>query len=170
MEHIKDIYLTPELKEYYMKDFNENVLTCQHESWRLDAAVADLLIQINDNSHIQSLYSKCCGRPVFTSDGNESYLEFAYSKEFEAKIIEDFQGILAKYVSQKYQKCTLELSAPKENSNWRFNDVESPIKMACLTDKNYFMINHFEITFQGSTPDKHLQFWDDLVQTLHLIK
>ena len=50
--------LTPALKAYYMQDFNDNVLTCTDEFWKIDDRLKNLLIKINKNKNVQTLFSR----------------------------------------------------------------------------------------------------------------
>ena len=56
MEEIS--YLTRELKEYYITDFQKLLSFKDSEFWDIDEGLIDILIQINANTNVQTLYSK----------------------------------------------------------------------------------------------------------------
>jgi hypothetical protein len=83
---MKSIYLNSRLKKKYMDDFMNRVLPFDGtEAWKLDRGLADILVSINKNSNIQTIYSK---KDSFISPGflHESYLEFCYTPEIELKV------------------------------------------------------------------------------------
>ena len=172
MENTQSIYLSEELKEYYMKDFNEKVLTCDDDFWDLDEGLKELLININANPRVQTLYSKYLGNNF---GSRKSYLEFAYSKEIEQKLLVNLQELTNKYTSNEEddnyaedETCKYKLCSPKENANADGDNSMSVIKLASAIDPNYFMVNHIEVTLNSYSPKKHQQFWTDLTELLQL--
>ncbi|MBL4861788.1 MAG: hypothetical protein JKY09_02065 [Crocinitomicaceae bacterium] len=168
---MEDIYLTLESKEYYLKDFNENVLTCKDNTWRLDQGLRDLLIKINTNGNFQTLYSKLHSDKKLPTSRNDSYIQFAYKKDVEQKL---FKGVLPR-ITKKYcgfaddTKCFYDFLFPHENYNYR--DKESAIiNLGCLSDENYFKINHIRLFFNSDSVKKHDLFWQEVCEELTAIE
>lgn len=170
---MKDIFLNTELKEYYLKDFNENVLNCENDFWDIDDGLNEILKNINVNKNIQSLYSKryrCkSGQGLDTS--NKSYLEFAFTKNIELILFREFMPKALLGFNQSLEMkcaCFYTYSYPKENPNY----YEEPSKigpLGCIDNPDYFRINHIELTMISSFNERHEQFWSFLQRELSSI-
>jgi len=88
-----DIYLDKAKKKNYM-DYFHALLNCKLEFWQLDFGLQDILIHINANEYVQTLYSRKYGLNGF--NGDDSYLKFCYSQEIELQI---FRFILPDLIS-----------------------------------------------------------------------
>ena len=158
-------YLTPERKAYYLRDFNENVLTEAHEFWKLGSASTALLTALNAKPTIQTLYSRYYPESSKRSFDKDSYLTLAYAKELELPLFRDvLPALLQAYKSQDYVGLYYYHQPPKDNANYR--DGESNFKMGCITDPDYFRINHVCIYFDHWQDDQHASFWSDLKERL----
>lgn len=139
--------LTPELKAYYMADFEQNVLNCEDDFWQLDNGLKDLLININSSPNIQTLYSRK------RNDKNDtniySFLWVLISKNVsDAKVnnfIRDAKSKLYDFNCQPVKRLT--------------QNKEKHIKMNCINDSNYF--KNGAIIMQVVTPEQneHDAFW-----------
>src|SRR5690554_673097 len=135
---MEDIFLTPQLKDYYMKDFN-NLLKMKEEFWELDNEfLKEKLIKINSNPNIQTLYSKY---GIQGPDDLESYIEIAFTQNIELEI---FRSILPNLIytyssiSMDLSNCYYRYSTPRVNRNYSIGDDKRGI--GCLDDKDYFRI------------------------------
>lgn len=145
-----------------MSDFNSNVLLQTDEFWGLDDGVKDHLIKINNNSHVQTLYSK---KRQFKEwiEMFGSYLEFTYTKDVELKIFREILPFfLACYNTLEQSKFSYmflppNVSAEKEKVN---------LNMGCLNDKNYFNVNKLKLELESDNKDTHDKFWADLGKKL----
>jgi hypothetical protein len=141
------MYLTPELKAYYMQDFNENVLNCQDDFWKLDDNLRDLFIKINKNKNVQTLYSR---RMNTTTDPNDvSMLYILYSAKTPLKRLKAFQKEIFK-------------SVPSFRGGYRNvnADLDMNIKMGCMNDKDYFKNGALMLTMKSQDLNEHKLFWD----------
>lgn len=158
MTKTPDIYLTPELKSYYMSDFNSNVLNQTNEFWGLDNGVKDHLIKINSNPHMQTLYSR---KRQFKEwiEMFGSYIEFTYTKDVELKIFREIiPFFLANYNTKDKSKFSYLYIPPRPNPN----KDESSLSLGCLNDKNYFNVNHLKFEMDSNDRQTHNKFWKDL--------
>lgn len=139
--------LTPELKAYYMADFEQNVLNCDDDFWQLDYGLKDLLININRSPNIQTLYSRK------RNDKNDtniySFLWILISEDVsDAKVnnfIRDAKSKLYDFSCQPVKRIT--------------QNKEKHIKMNCINDSKYF--KNGAIMIQVVTPEQneHHVFW-----------
>lgn len=166
---MNNIYLTPELKDYYMRDFENNILTIRHELWKLDDGLINILIEINKNKNIQTLYSKWWSNS-FTSMTSESYLTFCYTKQIELNL---FRFVIPELLIRQNNINKSMVSYcfyyPKPNANYHENEP-TEIDLLCITDPNYFNINTIQITLSSGYRDAHEKFWMDLNEKLSLIE
>lgn len=160
-------YLTPELKSHYMNDFINNVLTCDADFWTLDQDVKDSLIAINQNPNVQTLYSmKSVWIPGKSDAKNESYLKFAYSQNVEMELFKVFlPQITMMYcfndLSGNDSRCYYKFDYPHINMNFKA-EKDRICNMGCLSNKDYFQINHIELTLKSHSKEKHDKFWNDV--------
>ena len=156
-EEITERYLDAELKDYYMQDF-QKLLLYEGNFWKLDKGTKDILIAINKQQWIQTLYSQKCN----PNDPCKSYLVFAYTKNSEPYI----KSVLPKFIDKfnaLIPSFTYYFFPPQENFNFK-EDRTDDSKPACVRDKNYFKINHIQLTLDliGSAENIHDDFWNDL--------
>jgi len=78
---LKQIYLSKELKLFYLKDF-EKLLSDKNEFWKIEESIGGHLIKINISDKIQTLYSKNGQNDSLLG----SYLAFCYIEKLEQKI------------------------------------------------------------------------------------
>lgn len=164
---MEDIYLTPELKTKYMIDFNEKVLTCEKESWKLDDGVRDFLIRINTNPHIQTTYSKRHQFNSFSAE-HESYLKFTYTSDVEQQIFKSFlPDVTATYCwGSDDDKSYYQFYYPKLEED----DYETNIDLGCTKDGSYFNVNQIKLYLQSYSTDVHQRFWEDITKRLEVLK
>ncbi|MEY3498420.1 MAG: hypothetical protein RL308_89 [Bacteroidota bacterium] len=162
---MKVIHLFPELKDYYMKDFTENVLTYDSEFWELDEGLKEILIKINVNENVQTLYSKRYSSGKHMNE-HESYLMFTYSSNVEQKLFKELiPEITTKYscgIGYDNTTCFYTFTYPEKESN----NNASNINLACIKDGNYFNVNHIKMYLQSYSLEKHDEFWDDITRML----
>ena len=148
--------LTPELKAYYMADFEQNVLPCRDEFWKLDDGLADLLIRINKSNNIQTLYSR---RRIYANDKNcVSSLWILVSKDVKNSTIK-------KFVKECNEKLVNFQCIPVEDI---VQNLKPEISMNCMTDSNYFNNGAVMISVKSPIQHNHELFWKLLEK--HLTK
>ena len=161
-----EIYLTPELNEYYKNDFTNNVLTEKRDSWKLSPKIVDYLVQLNDSEKLKPLYS------MYPDDKHSvekdvSYLKFAYVKEIEQKLFKLIIPVLmVKLNESKYPDTGLfryVFYYPKYNKQ---AEGESKFKMGCLTNTEYFRVNHFYFEYKSESIKTHNKFWKEVTEYL----
>lgn len=149
-----------------MKDFC-NLLNCKMEFWMLDEKLKDVLVNINTNEYIQTLYSKRYNLNNF--NGNESYLKFCYYKKLELQL---FRFVLPDLVvSFNLKPDTIliyDFSFPNENLNYTENSDN--LGLGCTDDKDYFNINHISIFLKSPDLDVHNDFWKEIETKLTNLK
>jgi hypothetical protein len=145
------MYLTPELKAYYQKDFTDNVLNCKDFYWALHQDLVDLCKQANQNEHIQTIYSR-------KNDEVEdwSYLMFAADEKGEKQLLE--LGI--KMISEFKQVSFLVKAPKKKFKGDKTNDLE------CNTNPKYFNVRVFCFECDSTKKKDHKEFWDFLTKSL----
>ena len=151
-------YLTPERKEMYMKDFNQNVLTCKDEYWRLDKGVEKTLIAINQFQDRQTIYSR-----LHTRNSNEqplSYLMLSITKDFEPKF-----NKIVHILKKKYKE---DFSFVIEEPIQFLGDTENPLAshLSCNTNQEHFNTSVFSLQLYTKKIKTHKSFWLDLENLL----
>ena len=162
---MNDIYLTKELKEYYLDDFVRNLIPCANPSWKLDGNLLSSLKKINVNPNIQTLYSK---RSSFTNPiDNSSYLEFTYFREVELVIFREiFPPFVTIFNDGSYgTKCIYAFNPPMDNSVFS-ETTDSSCLIGCRVNPDYFRVNHVKITLEANDPNLHEKFWKRLEEEL----
>lgn len=156
-----DIYLNPELKEYYKNDFIENVLKVEDSFWGVPVGIVDMLKQLNDSENIQPLYSCYPDNP----SKKNGYLLFAYNHEVENVINTTVIPELTQSLKEiKHGKFTSVLSKPRSNENYRGG--KSKYKMGCIDNPDYFLINHYEFNFEADGRHSQNIFWNEMTRLL----
>jgi hypothetical protein len=159
---MQNIYLDKAKKKYYMDDFNA-LLNLTIEFWKLDNGLKDILIKINTNENIQTLYSKRHGLNDFFDD--DSYLMFSYYEEVELQLFRFIlPDLILRYNNRPKSTLYYVFSFPNVNSN--FADSTNNLGLGCTDDKNYFFINHLSIYLKSSVLDIHNEFWIELEDKL----
>ena len=144
-------YLTPELKEYYMKDFNNNVLKCEDEFWDLDEGLEDILIKINKSDKIQTLYSRrFTGDLGKNGDNDVSTLWILLSEEGD-------NGRFAEFIDECGSNIRLFefMYCPPE---YLVQNMDKTINIGCMQDGDYFNSGAIMIRMCGDMEDHNL-FW-----------
>lgn len=155
------MYLSENLKKKYMDDFNENVLKCEKEFWKLDEGLRDILIEINKSPSIQTLYSK---KFEFKKIDNkpESYIQICYESEdilniFKNIIIPDF---VSKYNVKNKSNFYYSFPFPENNQGYEENQVR--FGLGCIDDKDYYRINSIRMNLESYYRTIHDSFWEDI--------
>lgn len=143
-------FLTKALKEKYMEDFNTNVLTSTDDYWAIDNGIREILIEINKNAKVQTIYSK--NNSNF--DG-VSYLMLSIDRSYLNKIKK-----LEKKLTQKSKNYKFAVNEPSQFEN----DVTE--KMGCNDDKDYFNVSVFSFFCMSHDLNEHTYFWKFLLENL----
>lgn len=170
-ETLRNQYLTKERKKWYLEDF-KNLLKIDNPIWKIDSnELKEILIKINSNEYIQTLYSKEADSKKEIGD-IESYLEFAYNSNIELKLFREIISyFIGKYNSNDAQfesTCNFEFKPPQENPNLKLSQYQIGLK--CTDDINYFKINRIRLTINSYNPNICKEFWIDLISKLMDIK
>ena len=150
-------YLTPELKKYYLLDF-EQVLLINDPFWGIpETFLRTVLKQINTSENTQTLYSKIKHENDFEDE--ESYLVIAYAKTIESKLIEKLSMLTSSFSNQAI---SIDHLPPSDNLNIGPTDYQ----IGAIHNKDYFKIHHFRITFLSKKYENHLSFWSTIMDLL----
>ncbi|ARV15023.1 hypothetical protein [Polaribacter sp. SA4-12] len=168
---MRNQYLTKKRKEWYLVDFN-NLLNIENPTWKIDSEeLKKILIKINSNEYIQTLYSK---QKLSKSELHDttSYIEFTYNSRIELKL---FREILCYFIEEyNYDRngiqsiCYFEFNLPKENPNYKKNSPQIGLK--CTDDNDYFKINHIKLHINSMFQKVHIDFWNDLTLKINGLK
>ncbi len=161
-----EIYLTPELKAYYMDDFNNNDLKEIDPFWKLDDGIKDYLISINNNPNIQTLFSK---KKQFykPSSENDCYIEFCYSQKIEQHIFKTLIPELNKtYNYDGDERLYYIFEFPKENIVY---SEKTASRLGCKNNKDFFRVNHIKLTFESWNTKRHDEFWEEIKNRFSII-
>jgi hypothetical protein len=143
-------YLTSELKQKYMEDFNANVLPCTKEYWRIDDGLRDALIKINKNKRVQTLYSKNAKHFY-----DISYLMLAVTEDYESKVLN-----LSKKLKRLFHKFSFDIIEPA-----KFVGDEG-INMSCHINEDHFNITVFWFVVSEQNKESNKLFWKYLSDNL----
>lgn len=158
-------YLTPELKEYYMNDFNNNVLPCTDEYWGLDKGTRDILININKSNNIQTIYSRklCNYEPdtIYDVVRECSFICFLITE----KIVNDINNIVNLFET-KYEFFDFNINAPRKFISGYDGMPVDVAKMASMYDYKYFNTDVFQFIIESSELKDHEEFWKDISKYL----
>jgi hypothetical protein len=149
-----DLYLDEDKKSYYMLDFKNLLAYNGSDFWDIDNDLSNLLININQNKNLQTLYSK---RFEIKNDSfgvtRKSYLKVAYTKAIEEKLYNSLLKIQETFGDE----AILEAQLPeKENSN---TSGVKTFGIACIDDIEYFNIHVFKIELESYEIASHEEFW-----------
>ena len=155
-----NIYLTKQKKSYYSKDF-ESLLHCKDSEWGVDMQIKEILISINKNESIQTIYSKLNKFELNMIDNDLSYLEFCYSENIELELFRNtIPFFISKYNVDCEAQCYYLFNKPEKNINYIENAEKTGL--GCLDDINYFNINNIGIYLRSKNKKIHTHFWNDL--------
>ena len=156
---MKQIYLTKELKDFYLKDFEQS-LTTDDDFWKIEKSIKDYLININKNNRLQTLYSKNGQNNFF----NDSYLTFCYTSDLEQMLLKVcIPKILSKFNNLSKSCCFYEFSYPRKNENY---NPDRSLGFSCTDNENHFKINHIKIILKSRDKKIHSDFWICLTEEL----
>lgn len=130
------MYLTPELKSYYLKELEAVEQLPEGDFWALDNGTHKALAAINAHSDYQTIYSK---RFAYPSDGTlplfyNSYIDIAFSERAQLEL----QNTLDRIASEFHpQSRSVKLLHPETNSIDEHSDI------GCRANPDYFRIFSF---------------------------
>lgn len=163
-------FLTTDTKKKYMDDFNNNVLTCKDSYWGIDSGLKDILININQNKNVQTLYSKkykgypsVGTHPIKGTSENCSYLYVAFSEEITQLKIERIKQVMDSCFGDGF---FMAVSQKQEIDINEFGSCEGGNKMSFFLDKSYFNIANICFTFESNNKYAHNYFWSELNRQL----
>ena len=142
-------FLTPKEKIAYMNDFNNFVLKSTDEYWKLDDGLSDILININKNKSIQTLYSK------HSVDDARSYLMLAIDESYLEKLDSVIVKLKGLYTFDHY--CN-------EPSIFK-NDGKQAV-MSCNSNKKHFNTSVFVLDLHSDKKADHKLFWKIIKENL----
>ncbi len=149
--------ITKEKKQEYMKDFNEKVLTCTDKYWAIDAGLKEILIKINSNPNVQTLFS----RRYFK--GKKWDLHFKHTSYLAYTIVDgvNLEKILElpQYLSNKFGQKFRCISSEGESF---FSNSSGKIQMGCLDNSEYFNVAHNMLLFKSKLESEHDIFWKEV--------
>ena len=142
-----------------MDDFNENVLTCTDIFWALTADIKPILININHNNCIQTLYSHKENCTDFLA--KPSYLVIAFSKDVELIILRKIiPYFLARFNTDTKSNFNYHYNYPKLTNDDKIKDGNSDL--AARIDKEYFNINNIRFELTSNQKEIHDKFWEEI--------
>jgi len=160
---MQNIYLTPSLKKYYTDDFNR-LLTFKDKVWGLDRGLKEILLKINQNQNVQTLYSKF-NQLNKTEENNLSYIEFCYVSDVELDLFRNvIPFFISKYNNLTDVNCYYLFQQQTLNDNFIENAPKTGI--ACLDDNHYFFINTIGVYLKSDNKKAHKVFWVDIENKL----
>lgn len=153
------MYLTKNLKKKYLKDFNENVLPCKDDKWKLDEGLKEILIEINKNPYVQTINSSKWNLSK-KFEPKKSIVEICYAFEAELYI----QSNIIPYFMDKYNmdNTVFNYSFEPPRDNPISKDDSMPCRIDWLFDKDYFQINSIILILESSDLEIHNNFWEDI--------
>lgn len=159
---IESKYLTPELKQYYLTDF-ENICNLSNEEfWDIDNGLDGLLKEMNSIKDIQTLYSKRASIGADFYIELVSYIELAFSMEIEMQlryILDSFKLIMSDLNIEVEITCYL----PRDNPNFNPSSIRN---IGCIRNPDYFRLNHFRIEHNSLDINNHDIFWIELTKAV----
>jgi hypothetical protein len=156
---MSNIFLSPDLKKYYMDDFTKNVLTCTDEFWGISNDIKDILIKVNENQKVQSIYSH---KQTFNDWGMKpSYIDIAFTQDIELTIFRDIIPYFqACYNTDDHNKFNYYYSYPKSDEDVK--EKNGTNDLASRTDKDYWKINNIRFELTTNSKDVDDKFWQDI--------
>jgi hypothetical protein len=169
LNSMMDIYLDKESKAYYMTDFNQNVLGCSDDSWKLDEGLEPMLKTINRNAKVQTLYSQK-HYPGKRDNTDENYIRFAFAQELEEKLLKDVVPRITSNYSLHLVNCVCSYQYIKASERFNHKKDHVTSSMGCRADKDYFRVNTIKISMTSYDYDRILKFWEDITSELSQLK
>ena len=150
------VYLTKEMKEYYMNDFTNNVVNCSDKYWGLDKGLLEICTEINKNKNVQTVYSKKYSGKH--SCNPISYLWILISEDADVdkinKFIRECQSKIEKFEFMHY-------SAPEPIKNERKDIVN-----LCVTDPKYLQHGYISVSMCSEKLKDHKFFWETIKRNI----
>jgi hypothetical protein len=142
----EDQYLTKDLKDYYMSDFQNLLSFKTSDFWDIDEGLETLLRKININVEFQTLYSKKfkINPDSFPIEG-ESYLELAFTKKAHGQLLQILNQVKNSTNCKESEVVIIECD-PSDNANCR---PESKFEIGCIKNPDYFRIKHIKIKIES---------------------
>lgn len=159
-------FLTPISKRYYQKAFKDLLQYDGSEFWKLGEGLQRILTDINRNEQIATLYSKKCHDFHQYGINPTSYLQLAYTQNLKNALETTLKNIVSIFQNNGITISILEES-PRDNPNLNPN---SKVRLACITDVDYFRINTYSIEIEGGDKDDHEHFFKILHKKLSELK
>jgi len=150
------VYLTKEIKEYYMNDFTKNVVNCSDKYWGLDKGLLKICTDINKNNNVQTVYSRRYSGGKYRQN---SYLWILISESVLEETIDKFYYDC----KTKLKSIGIECYEPPEPIINNREDITN----LCLTDPNYLQHGFISITLYSNKLKDHKFFWEKIHE--HLI-
>ena len=148
------VYLTKEIKEYYMNDFTNNVVNCSDEFWGLDEGLLEICTDINKNDNVQTLYSRRCLKD--NDENNISFLWIMISEQADVDKINTFIRTLKR--QHKFHK----FMPTKMEINGQLPDI----KIGATQDINYFQHGVIEVRIESKKLKEHNLFLETIARHL----
>ena len=161
------MYLSPELKDYYSKDFKEYVISSEDDFWDLDEGLLPVLEVINRHENFQTLYSKWYRRDANSIDLiPKSYLKITASQSHYSEL---GQRLMKVYDALNRMESPVDLDdlMPMDNENY---NPDSNKKMGCISNPDFFRIRHFHIAIASQEDSVHQQFFAQMVEAFSIMK
>jgi len=158
-----NIYLTSELKQFYLDDFNK-ISQVSIDFWKIEPEILPYLTIINKNKKIQPIYSKYGVNDSIKG----SYIKFCYFQELEEQLFKSFlPDILEEFNDLENVTCVYEFHYPHENPNY---DKKTALGISATDNPEHFRVNHIKLTLRSYKEKYHLSFWKELSDRLFKIK
>jgi hypothetical protein len=157
-----NIYLDKEKKVIFMNDFKK-LLDFEMPFWKLDDGVKNILMNINANEYIYTLYSK----RLNLNQPNEdlSYIKFCYYQDIELHLFRTVvPDLILTYNIRPESMLYYDFLYPRANENCTIGS--SNLGLMCTDDKDYFFINHLAIYLKSPDLEIHDKFWNDIEDKL----
>jgi hypothetical protein len=142
--------LTQELKNYYMQDFNDNVLSCTDNFWKIDDRLKNLLIKINKNKNVQTLYSRRRNDANDSNVGSFLWIHIApnVSDDKLNKFIRECKANISMFAIDFFEHKHL------------VQNLDMSVKMNCVNDKKYYKNGAIIIEMISPEQFEHDKFWN----------
>jgi len=160
-------YLTPALKEYYMREY-QKFKNITDDFWSLDPHIQKSLDKINKNSNVQTLSSARYSIFKLINPNPQSYLYFTITEPAEINLAKNF----VPFFQKKYKKYEFSLMFQAPSLHWHneYNnnyDLSDTIKqMEFVKNPDYFNVNIVNIGLVTKDLSVHDWFWKDLENEL----
>lgn len=156
-----DIFLTPELKSYYLAELNK-AKQIKDKDWDIDKGLIHILDEINLNPNIQTILSK---RSENLNRDNVSYLHLAHTKESYHNLNNALENV--KSIMMNQGTCGGDLFYLASNNYKAKTTYKGKHTLDVLSNtERYTNINCFIIEMYSFEPKDHNLFWDELLNEL----